>query len=191
MKKVTRKQFGQWQILAQAQELNDLRQVIRAAYVQLTAKNPRTEADIQAYQQLCDRFHANFDRLAFPGGWEQGRAALKAQEPVAIDFGIAYLEANPMFFRSGYIKQEIAQLLKKAAVKGFDFTAEQRTRLQAVFLRTVIDGCSREFRSYCQLARQVSDAAFVTQITQLTQTSDDAGRRSRAKLLLHYLVAVR
>ena len=59
-------------------------------------------------------FWTAYNDLAFPGGLDQGLELLAKQDHDIIPVAIAYLKANPYYFRSGYIKKKIAHLLKKA-----------------------------------------------------------------------------
>jgi hypothetical protein len=61
----------------------------------------------RAYEEACLTFHANYDRLAFPGGWGKGYwrnssptalARIAAGDPEAMEAAICFLEVRPIFF---------------------------------------------------------------------------------------------
>ena len=91
-----------------------------------------------------------------------------------IDTAIAFLEADPWFFRSGYEKQNIIRHLKRAALD-----EAQRLRLAHVVLRA-IDGRDRvEFRHYGRLACGVWSEFLGEEVAKRMQ-SPDRGIRRRA-----------
>jgi hypothetical protein len=94
------------QILANAQTLNRLRaEASRTAYEQRNKDEAARRAAWGAYR---DRYGA----LSFPGGAEGWRALL-AGETTSADAALAFLSADPWFFRSGYMKSRIWQRLKR------------------------------------------------------------------------------
>lgn len=111
------------QILANAQRLNELKQKIKE-----TLEN--RDNDREAWSKACETFHAAFDTLAFPGGLERGIERLRQKEPGAVEDAIAFLKADPHFFRSGYIKEKIIRLLKRV-----ELTAAQRNEIREIIQR--------------------------------------------------------
>lgn len=116
-----------------------------------------------------------YDLLAFPGGLQKNIELLKQHDPNAIELAITYLQANPYCFRSGYVKQTLARLLKKAPL-----SKDQIKELQNILLARVHDTEQREFSEYCRLARILVDDAFRAQLEQLAHASDkDIARRAQ------------
>jgi hypothetical protein len=63
-----------------------------------------------------------------PDGWQARlRAALLAGEPGAVDRALAFLEADPFFFRSGYTREKVARTLARTAM-----AAGERERARAL-----------------------------------------------------------
>ena len=92
----------------------------------------------------------------------------------SVDTAIAFLEADPWFFRSGYEKQNIIRHLKRTPL-----TEPQRMRLARVVLKA-IEGRDRiEFRHFGRLACGIWSDFLDEEVTQRMQ-SDDAGIRRRA-----------
>ncbi len=95
------------------------------------------------------------------------------------EFCIDFLEVNPIFFRSGYFKENILGKLKK-----IDHTQNEIKRLQAILIDAVLHRGQREYKKYCRLASVVADYAFIKDLTELTWHEDPAVK-SRATLMLN------
>ena len=91
-----------------------------------------------------------------------------------VETAIAFLEADPWFFRSGYEKQKIIQHLKRSRL-----TESQRSRLARVVL-AVIDSRDRiEFRHFGRLACGIWSDFLDEEVARRMQ-SPDPGIRRRA-----------
>ncbi len=128
----------------------------------------------------CAAFQRSYNALAFPGGLEHFFKRLKRLEPSAIDEAIEYLEADPWYFRSGYVKEEIVRRLKKAPI-----TERQRHRLAVVILRSMATGTRRLARHLAKLAIFVDSPAFRSRIEAFSHSTDEV--QHRAKHLLDVL----
>lgn len=117
--------------------------------------------------------------------WLKTAAALPSSDPAFmpglaaghsryIETGIAFLEADPWFFRSGYEKQNIIRHLKRAAL-----TEAQRLRLARVVLAAIDTRDRVEFRHFGRLACGIwSD--FLDEEVAKRMRSPDPGIRRRA-----------
>ena len=117
--------------------------------------------------------------------WEKTAAALPSSDAAFmpglakgharfVEMAIAFLEADPWFFRFGYEKQNLIRHLKRARLSD-----AQRMRLAHVVLRA-IDGRDRvEFRHFGRLACGIwSD--FLDEEVAARMQSPDPGIRRRA-----------
>jgi hypothetical protein len=105
----------------------------------------------------------SFDQLAFPGGLTEGIRRLTAHDLGTIESAVVFLEVDPHFFRSGYIKEDLLEHLRWAPLD-----QDQKRRLQQVILMRVRDPRTRrEFRRYCRLAPFVTDPQFEEEIAKL------------------------
>jgi hypothetical protein len=94
-------------------------------------------------------------------------ATAREGDPTTIETAVTFLEVDPMFFRSGYIKEEILEHLSRNTLNH-----DQRRRLQQVILARVRETKTRrEFRRYCRLAPTVSDPSFEAEIAKLAGPS--------------------
>jgi hypothetical protein len=85
-----------------------------------------------AWQQACTEFHARYDLLAFPGGYDHGkvRTRITKGDPAAMEAAICFIEVRPYFFRSGYMFNDLLRTVKRAPL-----SENQRARFDAVLLR--------------------------------------------------------
>jgi hypothetical protein len=81
------------------------------------------------WEQACSEFHARYDRLAFPTGYQGGGALRRIEygDPEAMEAAICFLEVRPYFFRSGYMFKDILRKCRKAPL-----SADQAARLSVV-----------------------------------------------------------
>lgn len=131
--------------------------------------------------EACRSFHASFDPLAFPGGLDRELTLLKTGDQEAVEMAIRFLEADPWFFRSGYIKEELLRRLCHA-----DLANAQKDRLRVVIFARIDNGAGREFRKYAQLARTLYTLDFYETVHQRSESSDRQVA-SRARLVLQSL----
>ncbi len=102
-------------------------------------------------------------------------ADLRAGRTTNLEKYLAFLEADPHFFRSGYAKSEVIRGLKRLPL-----TQTQQRRLQNVVLHVVDKGFRREFRDYCRLARYVQSADWLQELeTRLSSRDPNQALRAR------------
>lgn len=145
---------------------------LRALYAEIE-RTFSEESHGAAHTAACAAYHRDYETLAFPGGLERFRKRLKRMEPTAIEEGIEFLEADPWFNCSGYIKEEIVRRLKQAAL-----TDRQRHRLTYVVLGSLTRGTRRLSRHLARLAPIVDSPSFRKSIESLTESSDEAKLRA-------------
>jgi hypothetical protein len=121
----------------------------------------------EAWKRACAEFHSSFDALAFPGGLGRAMSLLAKQDPEIIEQVLQFLEFDPFFFRSGYIKVEFIRHLRH-----WPLTDDQKARLQKVIIARIYEKGRREFRWYCRLAKYVTDSEFEALIEQLAAVKE-------------------
>jgi len=107
-------------------------------------------------------------------------SSLKSLEPATVEMAIRFLEADPWFFRSGYIKEDLIRYLSRA-----EFREDQLSRLRQVILTHIQGPDAREFRSYCRLARVVNDPGFLQQVSTLAASPVPSVSRHAQWVLKH------
>jgi hypothetical protein len=68
----------------------------------------------EQWEAACAEFHARYDSLAFPGGYNGALDRISSGEALAMEAGLCFLECRPYFFRSGYMYKDIVRRLKRA-----------------------------------------------------------------------------
>ena len=157
------------------------------------------ESETEVINWLHRRVHATYKaRSTDLGAWKEACSAFHSHVPVfhplinrvyesstlndkeLIEFSITFLELNPMFFRSGYIKEEMLRKLKRSAL-----SEKQVERLRAVLLDAVNSRGTREFRSYCRLLQRVFNPRLIAALEN-TNRHGKGARKNRAALMLSY-----
>ena len=142
-----------------AAKLRDLRDAIR-----LTVKfRHEVNSQRERWEEAGRRFHESYDQLAFPGGLTEWLGQLEANDPAAIEDAVLFLEFDPFFFRSGYIKEFVLEHLRWASLD-----QDHKLRFEHVVLARIRDAkTKREFRRYCRLAPFVTDPEFSEEIAKI------------------------
>jgi hypothetical protein len=117
-----------------------------------------------AWQKACATFHSSYDQLAFPGGLAREFTQLDQQDPNAIEMALRFLEANPWYFRSGYLKEELLARFKKLPL-----THDQIARLRKVILERIQGRPVREMRAYTRLAPRVTNPEFEAELRRIAE----------------------
>lgn len=124
-----------------------------------------------------ENFFEAFDE-AHPPGFLTSYELLKGRDPAGIEVAVAFLEADPWSFRTGYLKVDIIRYLIR-----LELEPSHCQRLQKVVLASVVGRDRREFRSYCRLARKVDSPELRNQLLALLE-DDDSNVRRRARWII-------
>lgn len=106
---------------------------INQNYKKINETFSKKTSNPEAWEKACEIFHSTYNALAFPGGITQELSLLKDQKPEAIDAALIYLEADPVFHGSGYIKQGLLKLLKR-----IKFSANKKRQIQSILIKALI-----------------------------------------------------
>ncbi|NLR99172.1 hypothetical protein HGP17_20320 [Rhizobium sp. P38BS-XIX] len=145
-----------------AKDVEEARKAINAS--------PRTH-------ELVERFQSAVEAAYPPGFWEH-YDRLKGGDARGVEMAIEFLEADPWFFRSGYIKANLARFLKRVPL-----SKRQVRRLESVLLKIVDERNTEEFRNYCRLARVIVTPTLQDALTERL-TDENFGRVLRARWML-------
>jgi hypothetical protein len=140
------------------------------------ATRDRDAVSRREWEQACEAFHS-FESPLDPYIRQAREDNLYADKNL-IEFVVCFLEVDPRFFRSGYLKQMLITRLKRS-----ELDAATKQRLRAVLLDAVARRGSREFKHYCRLASVIADQEVVTSLED-TIGRGDGPEQSRAKLML-------
>jgi hypothetical protein len=109
---------------------------------------------------------------ALPSGDPAFMPALAKGHARYVETAIAFLEADPWFFRSGYEKQNIIRHLKRAQL-----SEAQRLRLARVVLLAIDSRDRVEFRHFGRLACGIWSDFLDEQVANRMQSRDPGVRR--------------
>jgi hypothetical protein len=159
-------------IQREGERIADLHGQVKSTYKQRSK-------DFNKWKLACEAFHSYVSLMD-----EFIDRAYKEEsysEPELLEFSISFLEVNPLFFRSGYIKEELLRKLKRTKLNG-----KQIERLNAVLQDAVDQRGSREFKGYCRLAAIIATPRLAAMVENAAQFGVEA-RKSRAKLMLAHI----
>ena len=157
--------------------LEELRERINLT-VLLRDRSPEAR---ERWSTACAEFHRRYPELHFPGGSDEIKLA-KQGTPEGIVTAIDFLVADPMHFRSGYVKEELWRWSKRWALLPSDVL-----RLQRAALVTLTRPMSREFRTLCAAMAKHGTSAFWREVETLAGVNDPHYAK-RASLLLEFRV---
>ncbi|GAA5497547.1 hypothetical protein Rhal01_03743 [Rubritalea halochordaticola] len=148
-------------------EMARVEQELYQRIISTFAKRDTSEKARQAWLEATSAWHARrspvLERL-----W--GRAyleELRASDPAAVADAILFLEVDPWFHRSGYLKERLIRGLKTAQLSDRD-----KLRLRQLVWNVAAGRNRREFRNYCSLAAVVVDEDFIRRLARVTPQQD-------------------
>ena len=131
-------------------------------------------------KKISDReLMEHLETLAIPGGLTHTLNSLKNSDQDAIEMAIAFLQADPDFYRSGYVKEQLLVLLKKVPL-----SKEHRATLQEILLDKITRKSGREYTDYCKLARVIQDDQFKKKVEDILTSTDNSIYKEKAKIML-------
>lgn len=139
---------------------------------------PEADAVIEAARRL----YLTAIEMSYPPGFWEDYERLHAGDPAGLENAVSFLEADPYFDGSGYVKQKLIR-----AIKAPMLAPDHVARLQRVVLAVVDKRYDRDMRNYRNLAWKVNSPQLSAQLAQRV-TSGDFDVRKRARWVLEALV---
>lgn len=103
---------------------------------------------------------------------------VQSGDPAGAELLIEFLEADPYYFRSGYLKADVLRWLGRIPLD-----EAQKGRLRTVVLNVIPLGWRREFRRYCAFAKRLDSPTFRHDLAALAASKDtDTSNRARRML---------
>lgn len=143
-------------ILEKSAELNRLQNDIKETFKERD-KSPQKRA---LWSTACENFHNAFDELFFPGGYATF-LKLRQKDAKAIELAIDFLIADPVHFRSGYLKEEIWRRLPSCSVSDSD-----KARVEIAALNYLNKIIRREFWYMCRAMSRIGSTHFWQDVAQ-------------------------
>jgi hypothetical protein len=112
--------------------------------------------------------------------FESALDGLKHGDASGAEYAVAYLEADPWYFRSGYLKGRIARWLRQV-----ELSETQQARLRVVLIAALQKGSRYEQVEYRKLARRLDTPGLRAELSKLARSKDE-GISRRATLMLRF-----
>lgn len=152
---------------------------LHAAVHHTSVNRDRGKGSRQEWEDACVAFHSYVSPLY--RFLELARNERQYTNPELLEFAIRFLELDPWFFRSGYLKQILLTRLKRS-----DLNERAQERLRRVLIDAVNRRGTREFRYYCRLAAVLANKSFVSEL-ETAYAGDDSARVDRARMMLEHI----
>ena len=139
----------------------------------LGKRDPNYSSRLKNYKELT--------KIAFPENWPLLLDEINSQNEKAIEEALTFLEADPNFNNSGYIKQKIIRHLKRAQLD-----EAYKNRLALLVVGRINNAQALEFSAYGKLAIALKIPELDKQIMELSRSTDVAVAK-RANWMLKIL----
>ncbi len=172
--------------------MSELARIIReeaAKIVELHAEIRRTlrlstpgAVGATAYSAACDAMHSYRSRI--DPYLERAYTEWAYADEELLEFVVCYLEVDPRYFRSGYIKAVLLTRLKRS-----DPDEARLARIRNMLVDAVERRDVPEFKYYCRLAAVVASAELAARVQRLLDSAEPAPRRCARRMLSYMLRA--
>ncbi len=152
------------QIATNAESLRNLNRRIHETFARRSLSNKERGE----WSNACAQFHSNYDFLFYPGG-ERRWAAFLARDSSEVETAVTFLEVDPYFFRSGYMKQVMWNRLKS-----IELARSQSARLEEVAIQYVHRRIRREFWHMARFVRLRASEEFWRRIEELRSAKESS-----------------
>jgi hypothetical protein len=144
------------------------------AAAQLHKINPE-DANVNALHRRSIELMGQAMNAAYPPSFTEDCQKLRQGDSAGLETALRFLEADPIFFRTGYVKSWLIRRIKPSML-----TAAHRARLQQVVLHMVDTRDDRDFRAFCRLACKVDGPELRTALAAREAALDpNIWRRAR------------
>lgn len=142
--------------------------------------SPEYNANLPRSRHLAELFHnAHIDIFEEP--FESAWSQFWNGDYSSLDVLIQFLEEDPYFFRSGYMKEALLRRLSVLHLGG-----SRTVRLRKLCLWAVDSCARRDFRGYCTLASRIADKELVEAVARRLE-NPESPVRWRAQKMLHVI----
>jgi len=131
------------------------------------------------WERACNAFHSYVSRMNHY--IERACKTGRYDEKNLLEFVVCFLEVDPWFYRSGYLKETFLTRLKRS-----DLNDALKERLCIVLADSVHRRGTREFKYYCRLAAVPGGEGLVSALEKVSESTDSAVAY-RAKSMLRVI----
>ncbi|MDF3063763.1 MAG: hypothetical protein K0S06_3872 [Microvirga sp.] len=163
-----------------AAEAAAAQRAVHTTFAEVRRRDDPDDPATAAWLAAIARFRAAVPAAYPPGFWEDV-ARLAKGDPEGLETAIRFLEADPYFDRSGYVKADLIRLVTRLPLD-----PDESARLRNVAIDAVDRRGRREFRAYCRLARRL-DGPELREALAARLMSRDAAVARRASWMIEAL----
>ena len=156
-------------------QINELTDRIHATF----KLRDRDEVHYQRWRTACAEFHRRYETLAFAACYELDGGLRQCAES-AIEASIAFLLADPYYFRSGYIKEYIWRHLPSCRL-----TEDQIEKIEYSASGYLERQIGREFWYMCRAINRIARKSFWSRLAGELDAYEPE-KKARASYLLAY-----
>jgi hypothetical protein len=169
--------MGDFGYSGRARNVNEAQAEVHAAFEAVVDRNNKADPKTRRWLNAIDAFRAAYARV-YPAALRQADQGAKNTSEVGTSDILDFLEADPVFDRSGYMKERLLTELKRRNLDQHD-----ATRLRTIIIDVVQKSDRREFRHYCRVATTVDGPLFRDLLKGL-ECANDPDVRRRASWVL-------
>jgi hypothetical protein len=148
-------------------EVNEAHAEVHVAFEEVVNRNDGSDPRTLRWLSAVQAFRAAYARVYPEPLREVDKGAKRASEIDTVHM-LDFLEADPIFDRSGYMKEKLLRELKRRKLG-----PHEAERLQAIILSVVKKhDHRREFVRYCRAGANVDDERFRAELSALEQSGD-------------------
>lgn len=135
----------------------------------MTASDDRRTAEsIARWQEAARAFHEAIAAAWPPGFWVAfSKAQRGGADGAELELLVDFLEADPIFHRSGYIADKVVRFIGRSPL-----SPDHAARLRAVVLDAVDRRHRQYFRRFCALARRLDDEGLRAELARRVESAD-------------------
>lgn len=160
-----------------AREVEQARALIDRSFIAMTNRSNRDDPRTRAWLEAIDRFYAALASV-YAGTLQSYAAGELPAEQVTSEDLLEFLEANPYFFGSGYMKERVLTILKRRPLN-----ASLRKRLLRVILDSTDGPQRREFLYYCRAARFIEATELMPSLRDIERNGTPQQGRKASMIL--------
>lgn len=155
-------------------DVEEARAEIHAAFKEVVNRNDESDQKTRRWLHAIEAYRAAYARV-YPDPLRQVDQGEKHASEIDTADMLDFLEADPRFDRSGYMKEKLLTELKRRKLDRHEVA-----RLQAIIISVVQKSdYRREFLRYCRAAANVDDERFRAELSALEQSNDpEVGQRA-------------
>jgi len=155
---------------------------IRANSAEITRLTRRIKETCRArgpeWHAACEEFHRRYDELSFPGGTAM-LDRVRSRDRTPVENAVRFLEADPMHFGSGYLKEYLWRWLRR-----MDLSTAKIQRLEMTAFGYCDRTVSREFWEMGKAMHFLATPSFWVQVAVMV--GRDGPSAPRALYLLSH-----